>query len=107
MLRDLQSNHEPPLVADQGGIVGCIAYHPIPSLQRGTIGRITLLIVQEERRREGIGTALMLEAEKRLREQSCASFEIANEISLSNATSFLRTLDYEDRTYLHIKNAPR
>ena len=69
------------------------------------MGRITLLIVQEERRREGIGTALMLEAEKRLREKGCTRFEIANEIPLSNAPDFLRSAGYENRTCLHLKGA--
>ena len=50
-------------------------------------------------------TALMLEAEKQLREKGCTRFEIANEISLRNATSFLRGLAYENRTYLHRKEA--
>ena len=106
-LRDLISNHEPPLIADLGGVVGCVACHAIPTLQHGIVGRITLLIVKEERRREGIGTALMLEAEKRLGEQGCTGLEIANEISLRNATGFLRSLRYENRAYLHFKDAPR
>ena len=103
-LRYAKRKHEAPLIAEVGEVVGCLAYHVIPVLQHGSVGRITLLVVEESRRREGVGTALMEEAEQRLRKKGCAKLEIVNEIAIGNATGFLRTLGLEDRAYLHTKN---
>ncbi|WP_395396387.1 hypothetical protein WBP07_21075 (plasmid) [Novosphingobium sp. BL-8A] len=42
-------------IAQRGEIVGCVAWSLVPTLQRGTIGRISLLLVDEGNRRRGIG----------------------------------------------------
>jgi len=47
------------LVADLGGVVGCLAWHVVPALHRAPIARITAVVVAERRRRSGVGRALV------------------------------------------------
>jgi ribosomal protein S18 acetylase RimI-like enzyme len=61
---------EAPIVADDGGVVGCLTWHVTPVLHRpGPVGRITMLVVASRLRGHGIGRALVDAAEARLRER--------------------------------------
>ena len=81
---------EAPLVADQDGLVGAIAWTAVPTLQHGPRGRVTLLMVAENHRRQGLGARLLAEAEQRLRDAGIDAIELALEIDFDTPTGFLR-----------------
>ena len=95
------------LVAKQGGvaiavldeIVGCCAWAMIPTLQHGLVGRVTLILVEEGRRRQGIGRQLLSVAEIALKKNGCNLIEVMSDIDLRNSHGFLRTLGFEQKSY--------
>lgn len=87
------------LMAEREGVVGCIAWHVIPTLQHGAIGRITLVAVAEDERRRGIGTALVQAARARLAKLDCALVEVMSDIDLRNAHGFFRALGFRQSSY--------
>ena len=104
-LDDLLGAGEPPLLADRGGIIGCVAWHVVPTLQHGKIGRITLILVAEAERRQGLGRALLDAAEARLREAGCKIIEATSDIAIVNAHGFFRRLGYEQASYRFVRPA--
>jgi N-acetylglutamate synthase-like GNAT family acetyltransferase len=103
--RQLVRAGEAPFVAEQGGIIGCAAWHVIPALQHGAIGRITLLRVADDDRRRGVGTRLVEAAEARLAERGCTTVEALSDIDLANAHGFFRRLGYARTSYRFAKPA--
>lgn len=93
------------LVADASGLVGCCAWGVVPTLQHGLVGRVTLLLVDGERRRRGIGTALLTAAETALAKAGCGTIEIMSDIMINNAHNFLRARNYEQKSYRFVRSA--
>jgi ribosomal protein S18 acetylase RimI-like enzyme len=99
------------LVAKQGGVaiavldevVGCCAWAMIPTLQHGLVGRITLILVEEGRRRRGIGRRLLSVAETALKKTGCDLVEVMSDIDLRNSHGFFRTLGFEQKSYRFIR----
>ncbi len=83
-------NDEAPLIADQDGLVGAVAWTIVSTLQNGPRARITLLTVAVDHRREGLGARLLAEAEQRLRDAGIDAIELALEIDFDTPTGFLR-----------------
>jgi ribosomal protein S18 acetylase RimI-like enzyme len=107
-MRALAKDGTPVLVADRGGIVGAVSYDPVRLLHHaGPIGRIGFLATAATARRQGIGTALLAEAERRLRKLGCESFELVTLIELSNANSFLRRHGYQRDGYRFTRGAEK
>jgi ribosomal protein S18 acetylase RimI-like enzyme len=98
-LRQLVQAGEAPFVAVLSGIVGCAAWHVMPSLQHGAVGRLTLLRVDPGARRAGVGSKLVEAVEARLAERGCAIFEAVSDIDLANAHGFFRRLGFERTSY--------
>ncbi|HEY0413507.1 MAG TPA: GNAT family N-acetyltransferase [Allosphingosinicella sp.] len=99
-LAPLRKAGEPPLVAEEGGVVGCLAWHVTPALHRPhPVGRITMLVVADGHRRRGIGTALVAAAEERLRAKGCGLVEATSNIELGGAHEFYRRRGYERTSY--------
>jgi GNAT superfamily N-acetyltransferase len=99
-VRALLREGAPPLVAEEGGIVGCAAWQLIRAPQHGApIGRITLLFTARNERRRGIGTALLESVEAELLRRGCEIIELVHNIELSNANSFLRRHGYHRDGY--------
>ena len=93
------------LVADAGGLVGCCAWAVVPTLQHGFVGRITLLLVDGDHRRRGIGTALLTAAETALAKAGCGTIEIISDIMINNAHNFLRALKFDQKSYRFVRPA--
>ncbi|MBT2246095.1 MULTISPECIES: GNAT family N-acetyltransferase [Sphingobium] len=87
------------LVADQGGLVGCIAWVTVPVMHRSAIGRITTLIVSAKQRRKGIGRKLVAEALGALAHAGCEEIEAMSDIDIRNAHGFFRSLDFVQTSY--------
>ncbi|HEY0012068.1 MAG TPA: GNAT family N-acetyltransferase [Allosphingosinicella sp.] len=98
-LRGLVQSGEAPFVAERGGLVGCAAWHVVPTLQHGAVGRLTLLVVAPEERRRGVGTALLAAVEARFAERGCDGAEAVSDIDLANAHGFFRKAGYERTSY--------
>ncbi|HZG45370.1 MAG TPA: GNAT family N-acetyltransferase [Allosphingosinicella sp.] len=82
---------EPPLVALRGGNpVGLVAWTILSTLHEGPRGRITLLLVTERERRQGVGTALLQAAEQHLAEAGVTAAELLLDIDFDAPTALLR-----------------
>jgi GNAT superfamily N-acetyltransferase len=86
-------------IAELGRLIGCIGWAVVPTLQRGPVGRITVLVVDEGHRRQGIGTQLLAEAESALAKKGCAMVEAMSDIEIKNSHNFFRTLKFEQTSY--------
>ena len=79
------------MVALRGGNpVGLAAWTILSTLHEGPRGRITLLLVTERERREGVGTALLQAAEQHLAEAGVTAAELLLDIDFDAPTAFLR-----------------
>jgi GNAT superfamily N-acetyltransferase len=91
---------EPPLVADEGGAIGFLAWHVTPVVHRpAPVGRVTVMVVAEKSRGRGVGAALLAEAEARLRAAGCRLAEVTSNIELGGAHAFYRAQGYERTSY--------
>jgi ribosomal protein S18 acetylase RimI-like enzyme len=95
---------EPPLVAEQGEVIGILTWHVTPVLHRSEpVGRITMMAVAKEERRRGVGRALVDAAVERLRAKGCGLVEVTSNADLSGAHSFYRKLGFERTSYRFAK----
>ena len=96
---------EPPLVAEQGEVVGLLTWHVMPVLHRpAPVGRISMLEVAEGERRRGVGRALVEAACERLRAKGCGLVEVTSNAGLSAAHAFYRKLGFERTSYRFAKS---
>ena len=103
-LTAMRKASEPALVAERGGVIGALSWHVTPVLHRPRpVGRITMMVVAEEARGEGVGTLLVEAAEQRLRERGCGMVEVTSNISRLRAHAFYRDLGYERTSYRFAK----
>jgi ribosomal protein S18 acetylase RimI-like enzyme len=99
-LSALKKGREAPLVAEQGEVIGVLAWHVTPVLHRPKpVGRITMMAVAEGERRRGVGRALVEAACKELRARGCGLIEVTSNVDLSGAHGFYRRLGFERTSY--------
>lgn len=84
------------LVADRGGAIGLLTTSTMHVLHRPLpVGRISMMVVAEAARSQGIGAALVAEAEARLRAAGCGLVEVTSNAKRLRAHAFYERLGYE------------
>jgi ribosomal protein S18 acetylase RimI-like enzyme len=104
-LRAIAGGGEPVLVAVlEKRIIGCLSWHVTPVIHRPTpVGRVTMLVVTKDARRQGVGEALVAEAEARVAAQGCGLIEVTSNIELGGAHQFYRGIGFERTSYRFVK----
>ncbi len=90
-------------VAELGVLVGCCGWAVIPTVHRGSLGRLTVLIVDEDHRRRGIATSLLALAESDLKKAGCIQVEAMSAIAIKNAHNFFRSRKFEQVSYRFVR----
>ncbi len=96
-LVELGARDELVLVAERdGATLGLLTVHVTPVLHRPTpVGRLTMLVVTQRARGQGVGRALVAAAERRLAQRGCALVEVTSHRRLKRAHGFYERLGYE------------
>jgi GNAT superfamily N-acetyltransferase len=96
-LSKLKKAGETPLVAALGKrVVGLCGVHRTIAIHRpAPLGRITILIVDHEAQKHGIGRMLVEAAENWCRKQGCRLIEVTSNDRRSAAHAFYRHMGYE------------
>lgn len=88
------------IVADRGGVIGLLTTAHTQTLHRPRpVGRISLMVVAEAARSQGVGAALVAEAEKRLRDAGCGLIEVTSNAKRLRAHAFYERLGYEKTSH--------
>ena len=99
-LGELASQGRPTLIAETDRIVGCITLGITPVLHRPRpVGRITMLVVAEDMRGQGLGRLLVEAGEHYLREAGCGLIEVTSNLRRADAHAFYERLGYERTSY--------
>lgn len=85
------------LVADGGSsLIGLASLHLTPVLHRdGPVGRITCLVVDEQARGRGVGSALVAAVEEVLMARGCVMIEVTSNKARAQAHLFYEHCGYE------------
>ena len=89
------------LVAElDGRVVGCLATSIMPVLHRPKpVGRISMMVVEEGLRSQGIGEQLVRAAEAWLKDQGCGMIEVTSNMKRTDAHRFYQRLGFEPTSY--------
>lgn len=92
------------LVAERSEIIGCCGWAVVPTVHRGRVGRLTVLVVEKTRRRDGVGTALVAAAEEALSKAGCREIEVMSDIRIDNSHNFFRALKFGQASYRFVRS---
>jgi len=95
------------LVAEQdGAVIGCASWSLTRVLHRtGPVGRVSMMVVTEGLRGQGIGKALVRAVEARCAALGCVLVEVTSNMRREEAHRFYEGLGYE-RTSFRFAKAP-
>jgi N-acetylglutamate synthase-like GNAT family acetyltransferase len=92
------------VVAELDEIVGCCGWAVVPTVHRGAIGRLTVIVVDKAHRRRGAGTAMLAAARKALAKAGCRQVEAMSDITINNSHNFFRSLKFEQTSYRFVRS---
>ncbi|HYI38850.1 MAG TPA: GNAT family N-acetyltransferase [Allosphingosinicella sp.] len=100
----LKKGRETPFLAEQGEVIGILAWHVTPVLHRpAPVGRITMMVVAYGKRRQSVGRTLVEAACVEMRARGCGLIEVTSQVDLSGAHGFYRRLGFERTSYRFAK----
>ena len=91
------------VAVDGERVIGFAALHVIQLIEREPLGRVTAIVVDEGRRRSGIGRALMERAEGEARRQGCERLEVTTADRRVDAHAFYRGLGFAEASRRFLK----
>ena len=92
---------------DAPSLLGLATLHRTPVLHRaGPVGRVTSLVIDERARGQGIGRALMQEAERWATERGCVLLEVTSNRRRTEAHAFYERLGYEGTSFRFARALP-
>jgi ribosomal protein S18 acetylase RimI-like enzyme len=92
------------VVADRAGAIGLLTTSMTYVLHRPRpVGRISMMVVAEKERGNGVGAALVAEAEARLKAAGCGLVEVTSNAKRLRAHAFYERLGYERTSYRFAK----
>lgn len=92
------------LVADRGGVIGVLTTSTMHVVHRPRpVGRISMMVVAAAARGQGVGAALVAEAEARLKAGGCGLLEVTSNAKRLRAHAFYERLGYERTSYRFAK----
>ena len=96
-------NHYVLLCAEkEGALAGFASLSILQNIwQEGFILYITTVIVDEQRRRQGIGTSLIREIQKIARERACKRIELESAFHRTDAHAFYEKMGFEKRAHYY------
>jgi ribosomal protein S18 acetylase RimI-like enzyme len=107
-LAALTKASEPVLVLAEGDrvVAACGFTRTVMPQRPLPVGRISILVIAEDRRRMGLGERLLGEAEARLAALGCKLIEVTSHDRLTPAHSFYRAQGYERTSIRFAKDRP-
>jgi len=91
----LREGGQDVLIAEKGEVVGILTTSTTAVLHRPRpVGRISMMVVAEHLRGQGIGAALVAEAEERLAAKGCGLIEVTSNKKRLRAHAFYERLGY-------------
>jgi GNAT superfamily N-acetyltransferase len=96
-LASMEAEGRAVLVAERdGAVVGCLTTSIMRVLHRpAPVGRISMMVVEEALRGQGIGAALVRAAEETLAAHGCYMVEVTSNLRRTEAHRFYEKLGYE------------
>ena len=96
-LRLVEESGQHALVAERDGkVIGCLTTSTMVVLHRpAPVGRISMMVVDEQYRGQGIGAAMVREAERLLADRGCQMVEVTSNNRRSDAHRFWESNGYE------------